>query len=336
MENYNDNSKIQNILIFRFIDKINSLIEKPINNFKNSPNKKTFKILDIGSSHGKNSVLFLDSILTNAQIKNKDAIEIYHCDQEINNFTELFFEVNKNENSYKNKWDIFSFAIGNSFLNQLMPSGSCDFIFSFNTFHWCNSKDGMFECKDGMLNIKDSSRRPGTVEYNKKRLSSIFTNRCEELKDNGVFVCNFLYYDPENEITSIGEQTFKNVKSVIRQMANENILSHEEVDNMVLPVTYYKQDEIDHAVELVESKGMKLLDTQIIHQAWNKDEVSKETFIGSIMAFSSYSIKSAIKGDSEKVNSTYKEIYKRLTKEYKEKPELFVFSLTFIHLIFRK
>ncbi|EGC37396.1 hypothetical protein DICPUDRAFT_76954 [Dictyostelium purpureum] len=334
MENYNINSNHQLSSMLRNMENIHTIIQSPIDNHNNEQNKGSFKILDIGSSHGRNSIIFLNSILSKIKPQiNDGTIEVYHCDLEINDFSKLFLEINKNENSYKNKWNkTFCYAIGNTYKNQLMSDGSCDIIFSYHCFHWCSYEDTLLSGADTLVRIKESSLCPKVKEFNIDHLSTILSHRNNELKKGGIFICNLLIFEKENEITYSIESTFTNIKNILREMANENKLSHREVDNIFVPFTFFKKDEVDIVVKEVGSRGLKLIHSEKTYETWEQNE----KFVDSVLSIISHSIKRPLEGDEEKINSIFEEFIKRFKISYKLNPELYCLYMCFKLLIFKK
>ncbi|EGC39524.1 hypothetical protein DICPUDRAFT_74935 [Dictyostelium purpureum] len=302
MEDYNKNSNHQLSSMLRNIEKFHTIIQSPIDNHNNEKNPGSFKILDFGSSHGKNSLIFLDSIMSKIKPQiNNGSIEIFHCDLEINDFTKFY-------------------AIGNTYKNQLMPNESCDIIFSYHCFHWCSYEDKLLSGISTLVKIKESSLCPKVKEFNIDHLTSIFSHRTNELKKG------------ENEITYSSESSFTNIKNILREMAYENVLSHKEVDDMFVPFTYFKKDEVDIAVKEVESRGLKLIHSEKNYETWEQNE----NFVDGVLSIISHSIKRPLEGDTEKIDSIFNEFKKRFKKSYKLNPEMYCIYSCFKLLIFKK
>ncbi|EGC38465.1 hypothetical protein DICPUDRAFT_53304, partial [Dictyostelium purpureum] len=255
--------------------KINSLIQLSYENNERKINKKeSFKILDVGCSIGLNSIHQVNSIM--GELKKHEAdkiVEVYHSDLPINNFSLLFKEIYCNPNSYtKNFNNTYSYAIGKPYEQQLMPNNSCDIIFSYNCFHWADPNNPVFSQinKDLIIVSKPTSCPPGFDEYGTTLLTKTFQTRYNELKIGGVLSCNFSTYDHNNPVSEGIEMVFKKIKKIYREMADEKILSHKEVDAMFGQIILYKNEQVDFAIKHAESIGLKLINKEQVLIQWSK------------------------------------------------------------------
>ncbi|KAM9992440.1 hypothetical protein ACTFIY_009886 [Dictyostelium cf. discoideum] len=325
-------------------DKIQELFETVlINHFNNqgthnnNNNYNNIKILDIGCSHGKNSIVVLEPLIEQIRNKwkpNEKVIEIFHSDLPVNDFSKLFNEV-YNLKSYSNKINnIFTYGIGNGFENQLVPNNSIDFIFSFSTLHWVPI---LSEHKSFEGSLFNSDRLPGLENYYKERLLNVLNHRYNELKVGGIFSFNILIHeDQSSENFNIGHNCMKNIKEILREMSNESILSREEVENMIIPNIVYNRNEYQYAIDKsTNNTGLKLIYENRIISNWAHSYQDDESYVCSLIAIIGNFIKIAIK-DKKKVDSIFNDFEKRFHLKYKLNPKDFQFHLCNLYLSFLK
>ncbi|KAM9979694.1 hypothetical protein ACTFIZ_005949 [Dictyostelium cf. discoideum] len=344
--NYNKYCSGQLKIISDF-DKINEIFEMVLKNHINNQDKKynnnNIRILDIGCSHGKNSIIVLKPLIEQIRNKwnpNEKVIEIFHSDLSVNDFSKLFNQV-YNLNSYSNKINnIFTYGIGNGYENQLVPNNSIDFIFSFTTLHWVPFLSE-YKSFEGSLQISFSDRSPGFGNYYKERLLNTINNRYNELKVGGIFSFNiFIQEDKgsENEEKSVSvDICFKNIKEILREMSYESILSREEVENMIVPASAFSRDEYQYAIDKsTNNTGLKLIYENRITTNWADSYHDDESYISSIIAIVGNSIKNGINGDKNRVDSIFNDFEQRFHLKYKLNPNDYQFHLCNLYLSFLK
>ncbi|KAM9979695.1 hypothetical protein ACTFIZ_005950 [Dictyostelium cf. discoideum] len=346
--NYNKYCSGQLKLISDF-DKINEIFEIVLKNHVNNQgsqnnNNNNIRILDIGCSHGKNSIIVLKPLIEQIRNKwnpNEKVIEIFHSDLPVNDFSNLFNQV-YNLNSYSNKINnIFTYGIGNSFENQLVPNNSIDFIFSFSTLHWVPFLNEYKSFEGSLYNIAISDRLAGFENYYKERLLNTLNHRYNELKVGGIFSLIILIQEDkgsENEEKSKSlYNCLKNVKDILREMSYESILSIEEVENMVIPIVFFTRDEYQYAIDKsTNNTGLKLIYENRITTNWADSYQDDESFIGSFMAVAANFIKNAINGDKNRVDSIFNDFEQRFQFKCKLNPNDFQFHLSNLYLSFLK
>ncbi|EGC38723.1 hypothetical protein DICPUDRAFT_75678 [Dictyostelium purpureum] len=316
---YNEFSKIQ----LETIKNNSKLIEKSIcimiENIKNGKfliknnNDSPVRILDIGSSHGRNSITPLNIIISNILKQNpKQCFEVYHEDLPSNDFSRLFNEISQNSQSYlKLSNQIYYYGIGKTFYNQVVPSNSIDYIFSFSASHWSSYNEEFYKNPDSLLMIY----RERTPEYTKHCLECLFNNfssRAKELKNGGIFIITIMN---ENEDLSPEENTvyqyFKLMKDVWYLMVKDNLVPKEVVEKMMLPINFYKKSEIYQVIDMVEKQeGLKLVsidqNVQTFHNVELSDLDKAELLFKYINVASEPTIKSFLPGDQRKKDLLYK------------------------------
>ncbi|EGC36743.1 hypothetical protein DICPUDRAFT_150762 [Dictyostelium purpureum] len=277
--------------------------------------RESIKIFDIGCSHGYNSNIQLNFFISiiRDEMKCNKLIEIIHADQEKNDFTKLFLHINNDLQSYLKKWDnIYYYSRGSSFMNQLVPDSSMDIIISFCTLHW--------------------------GDENEPSLKNI---RYKELKNGGSFISN-LCAGKTDEQLQITEDCYRGAKDIFREMANEKILSHQEVYDMTLPLIFFRKSIIDRVLENM-NEGFKRQAEKYVFLDWNQESREATTsknnaikyFVDSTLGYQGGYIKKEIKGDEKTVNKIYNQFYNRFIHKLESNPN-FNISFDIIFLVLKK
>lgn len=84
-------------------------------------------IADYGSSQGKNSLVPIQVAISilRTRLGSSRAISVFHIDQPSNDFNTLFEVLDRDPDSYAlNDQNVFPGAIGKSFYDSVLPSGS--------------------------------------------------------------------------------------------------------------------------------------------------------------------------------------------------------------------
>jgi hypothetical protein len=103
------------------------LLEKAIREVKLDPGDESIVIADYGSSQGKNSLAPMQVAISRLRkrIRPNRAISIFHIDQPSSDFNSLFEVLDADPNRYGvDEPEVYSAAIGKSFYEKVLPSGS--------------------------------------------------------------------------------------------------------------------------------------------------------------------------------------------------------------------
>ncbi|KAN0050693.1 hypothetical protein ACTA71_003838 [Dictyostelium dimigraforme] len=333
---YNDCSEIQGQTINGTWDMVVKSCDIMIENIKSKIddqcklNSNVIRILDIGSSHGRNSIIPINLIISNV-LKQfpSQCFEVYHEDLPENNFSLLFKEISNNKNSYiKLSNQIYFYGIGNSFYNQLVPSNTIDYVFSFSASHWSNYNDSFHYDPDSV----SVCRKERSNEYKMYCIDTLYKNfslRAKELKKGGIFmvtVMNDIESTPIENNTLY--QVFRLSKTIWKQIANENLISMNEVDKMILPINFYRKDEIDEALKMVENDyGLKLVTMEQHfqnisdnHSVILSDLEKSQILFSHLNAACAPSLKNFIDGDQNTKDSLYQVFISKFNNHIKETP----------------
>ncbi|KAN0042764.1 hypothetical protein ACTA71_012687 [Dictyostelium dimigraforme] len=340
---YNEMSKTQLLAIDlnkKLIIKTSDIIIENIKNgklaessygFKSNGNsiQGSIRILDVGSSHGRNSIIILNLIISNI-LKHfpNQCFEILHDDLPENDFSLLFNEIIKNENSYlKLSNQIFCYGIGNSCHNQVVPSNSIDLCFSFATAHWTPYNERYHYDTDSiavMYKKRSAEHRQFCIET----LYNFFSLRSKELKSGGSFICTILHENNSitPELDSLN-QLFTKVKTVWKQMANENLIDIGIVNKMAINWNVYKEDEVKEVLEMLKVNNQLKLTLmeqnveKIISSVFgNSDEERQINFYKQINVLMENILKSYIQADEKQRESLFQIFNSKFINHLKQNP----------------
>ena len=158
-------------------------------------------IADYGSSQGRNSMLPIG--LAIAMIKETKgpavAFNVIHTDLPGNDFTSLFQSIAEDDGSYLRKGDsIYSSAVGRSYFEQILPSGSVDLGWNSWTLQWMSRNP--IEDPDSIYGVLSADKE--VREAVKKQLSEdwrvFLQKRSLELKPGGKLFSLFGSKGPGN------------------------------------------------------------------------------------------------------------------------------------------
>ena len=120
---YNRNSRVQAVGITPAI----ALLEEAARMVSLAAPPQTIVVADYGASEGRNSLLPISAAVRalRARAGVAGAISVVHTDLPGNDFSALFETLNKDPQSYlKDEPDVFAFAVGRSYFEQLFPHAS--------------------------------------------------------------------------------------------------------------------------------------------------------------------------------------------------------------------
>ncbi|KAN0032754.1 hypothetical protein ACTFIV_006674 [Dictyostelium citrinum] len=333
---YNDFSIVQSQTINNTMDMVIKSCDIMIENIKSKNDNQhqssnVIRILDIGSSHGRNSIIPINLIISNV-LKQfpSQCFEVYHEDLPENNFSLLFKEISDNKNSYiKLSNQIYFYGIGNSFYNQLVPSNTIDYVFSFSASHWSNY-DVTFHYNPDSIGVYCKERSKEYKQYCIDTLYKNFSLRAKELKKGGIFMVTVMN-ENENSLpieSNVLFQLFTLSKTIWKQMANENLITINEVDKMIIPINFYRKDEILASIKMVENHHrLKLITIEQHIQKFSdnhsiilSDQEKSEILFSYMNAACEPSLKNFINGDQSTKDSLYQLFCSKFINQIKISP----------------
>jgi hypothetical protein len=220
----------------------------------NTGGQEEFNILDLGCSHGKNSMIIVNKILDQL-VGNSNHIKlvnVVHEDLPDNDFEEVLRCVNDPQIGYKNHKlaktaKLEPYTVGKSFYQVVKPTevGPIDIAFSLNTLHWIPSKP--CPVYQGLLpnsrNLTEENQKVFS-EYSIDLLEHFFNYRFEEMRVGGLLIFNIHHkvnlFDAEDEIWD-------------EHLKHHN-LTNEKFQKLMMPVYCRSEAELQGALDSVKDK----------------------------------------------------------------------------------
>jgi len=139
---YNENSLYQKTLNFGVTPQ---LIAAAAAVSSQLPATSHVVISDLGCSQGANSQQPVSNLIQELRRNSSSsavAVSIYHVDQPSNDFNSLFKVLESTDTSYlrQHPHNVFVYAQGKSFYEQLSAPGSVHISFCLNSIHWLSRK----------------------------------------------------------------------------------------------------------------------------------------------------------------------------------------------------
>ena len=206
-------------------------------------NNNAIIIADYGSSQGKNSIEPIAAavkILKDRTDNNKN-ISIYHTDLPNNDFNTLFNLFDSRKTDYFGDEKVYYYAIGKTFYEQLFQNDFVDLGWSSYAAMWLSkipavTSDHFFPClSTGEAKLAFSNQAAEDWQR-------FLTLRARELRLGGRLIIVLGGID-DNGATGLND-LMNDVASILSSMMNENIITKEERDRMIIGSYPRRRDEI--------------------------------------------------------------------------------------------
>jgi hypothetical protein len=197
--------------------------------------KRPIVVVDYGSSQGRNSLLPIRTAIDGLRTRVGEAtpIEIFHTDLPSNDFTSLFVTLDSDPQSYlAAARNVYSFAVGRSYFDQILPAGQVDLGWSSNALHWMSSNP--VDVPDhGWAIFSASAAAHTAVDYQlDEDWRRFLMARSIELRTGGQLVCQFLGRGPA---THGFEWMAQHFWQCLSDMGSEGLLTAPELLHMTNP-----------------------------------------------------------------------------------------------------
>ncbi|GAM27420.1 hypothetical protein SAMD00019534_105960 [Acytostelium subglobosum LB1] len=266
---YNDHSEIQLNTIKTNLDVVSKAMEiwtevhsESMKHAGTDPSscQQTINIADFGSSYGRNSLVPLCTIISKVrQLFTRNDISVFHNDLPQNDFGHLFQEISTNPSSYhKLSNNIYSYAVGCSFYNQVFPANSIHIAIAFCCLHWASKLTSPIPDTIFYQHSSHSELKEKWMKETRDDLITLLEKRGNELVVGGIFIGNFLTND--NDSFESSRMFYRQVKLIWNDMARDGLISEEEAHNMVYPFRFYTLENIQSAIRhpRVSPHGLEL------------------------------------------------------------------------------
>ncbi|KXN66199.1 S-adenosyl-L-methionine-dependent methyltransferase [Conidiobolus coronatus NRRL 28638] len=247
MENYNKNSNFQEIC--------NKSCERLIETYLTKKyNQEQFNILDLGCSHGKNSMIIVNKILDQLASNGSSIgkIGVIHEDLPDNDYDEVLKCVNDPKIGYINhslasKSTIVPHTVGISYYENVKPKevDCIDIGFSLNTLVWlpskpCRVSKGLFP---NSRNLTASDKQLFS-DYAHELLVKFFNLRYEEMRSGALLICNV--HGKLNVFDAEDEAWDEHLKS--------NNFTNETFKDLIMPIYMRSEQELHSSLDQVKDK----------------------------------------------------------------------------------
>ena len=210
------------------------LLEKAISEVKLDLSDEPIVIADYGSSQGKNSLAPMQVAISRLRkrIRPNRSISIFHIDQPSNDFNSLFEVLDADPNRYGvDEPEVYSAAIGKSFYEKVLPSGSVHLGWSSYAVVWLSRVPALIP--GHFISIRST----GSVRAEFERQAAqdweaFLTLRARELHPGGRLVVVLPGIADDG---SVGlEPIFDHANAALEEMVADGVITSEERSRMTL------------------------------------------------------------------------------------------------------
>ena len=210
------------------------LLEKAISEVKLDLSDEPIVIADYGSSQGKNSLAPMQIAISGLRkrIRQNRAISVFHIDQPSNDFNSLFEVLDADPNRYGvDEPEVYSAAIGKSFYEKVLPSGSVHLGWSSYAVVWLSRVPALIP--GHFISIRST----GSVRAEFERQAAqdweaFLTLRARELHPGGRLVVVLPGIADDG---SVGlEPIFDHANAALEEMVADGAITSEERSRMTL------------------------------------------------------------------------------------------------------
>ncbi|KXN66198.1 S-adenosyl-L-methionine-dependent methyltransferase [Conidiobolus coronatus NRRL 28638] len=247
MVNYNKNSDFQKMCN----ERCEKLIEEHLTN---TDSQEEFNILDLGCSHGKNSMIIVNKILDQlvGNSNNIKLVNVVHEDLAENDFDEVLKCIDDPSTGYlshelSKSLEIVPHTVGKSFYEIVKPDevSPVDIAFSLNTLHWLPSRPCTIY--RGLLPNSRNLTSSDLITFQKfceDILVKFMELRYKEMKAGGLLIFNIHrkvnVFDAEDEIWD-------------EHLKHHNF-TNETFNDLMMPVYCRSEAELQGALNRVRDK----------------------------------------------------------------------------------
>jgi len=193
-------------------------------------------IVDYGSSEGHNSLfpLVVAISVLRDRFGPKRAISVVHTDLPDNDFTALFRTLAADPNSYlRGDPEVFTFAIGRSFYQQILPAGSVTLAWSSWAIQWLSCLPALIPDQVQVAYSGDPAARAAFAGQAAADWCAFLTHRGRELRPGGRLVVLTMCVD---EAGNFGYRSLlEAMYAALIDLVEEGLVHLEEAQRMAIP-----------------------------------------------------------------------------------------------------
>jgi hypothetical protein len=206
-------------------------------------------VADYGASQGRNSLDPMRALIRTlrGRLAPGTPISIVHTDLPTNDFAALFTTLETDPQSYlRAGTDVFAYAAGRSFYEQIFPPAHISIGWTSITVHWLSSVPVPIRYHI-FSTLADPVERSAYAARAAADWRQFLVHRARELTAGGRLVVVGSGADDHGR--SGAEHLMDLANGVLAEMVAEDSLRPEEYQRMVLPMYYRTQDEFTEALQ---------------------------------------------------------------------------------------
>lgn len=227
---YNRSSRVQAAGLLPAV----ALFEQAARDVALSP--ETIVIADYGASEGRNSMLPVSAAIAalRDRVGRDRAVSVVHTDLPGNDFTALFQTLDTDPDSYLHgDPKAYPFAVGRSFYEQLLPSGSVTLGWSSWAVQWLSRVPAIIPDQVQVAYSRDPAARAAFGRQAAEDWRSFLTHRSAEMRDGGRLVILTMASDAAG---GFGYQPLLEfMHAALREMVDQGFLRAAELQRMAIP-----------------------------------------------------------------------------------------------------
>jgi hypothetical protein len=187
---------------------------------------------DLGAAGGRNELAPINLAIERLRARGVGPISVVHTDIPSNDFTTLFANLRDNAETYLRAPDVYAFAAGRSFFEQIFPPDSVTLGWCAIAVHWLSSVpmpiDGHVYCSFATGPSRDAFATQSAADW-----SAFLAARAAELRPRGQIVV--VGGAARDDGSSGAEALMGALDTAIRGAVERRLVSPEEYAAMTIP-----------------------------------------------------------------------------------------------------
>ena len=221
-----------------------------------------FLVADYGSSEGRNSVEVMRLVVR--EIRRRASwsvpISIVHIDQPGNDFSSLFDLLHSSPNSYlRDTSDVFAYATGGSFYDQLFPQNQVSLGWSAIAIHWLSRLPEAVPHHIGTNHAPPQLKRT-YAEQARQDWRRFLEHRAQELQRGARLVVLAGAADVQGRYG--GEPLYEVANHALQELVRDGLLHAGEYARMTVPTYHRTQEEFAEPLRSEALRGRLVLEGQ--------------------------------------------------------------------------
>ncbi|MBV8630650.1 MAG: hypothetical protein JOZ83_06980 [Silvibacterium sp.] len=202
-------------------------------------------IVDYGSSQGHNSLLPMAAAIDvfRGRCGPDREISVVHTDLPDNDFAALFHTLLNDPDSYlKSRAGIFPFAVGRSFYEQVVPSGTVTLGWSSWAVQWLSKAPEPIPDQVQISYSRDEEARSAYASQAKEDWENFLRARAQELHAGGKLVVLTMAVDEHGDFGY--KPLVEALYAALLQMVEEGFIRSEELHRMAIPTVGRSKEDL--------------------------------------------------------------------------------------------